>query len=71
MALDERVVIDQIRADAFGNISVRQRTDILRDGEVVSSSYHRHVVAPEDDLKGQDERVARIAKEARKGVSKP
>jgi len=27
----------------------------------LSSSYHRHVVAPGDDLSGQDERVSAVA----------
>lgn len=66
MALTERTIIDQISSDEFGNVNVRARTDILRDGAVVSFTYHRHVLGPDDDLKGQDERVQRIAKEARK-----
>ena len=68
MALSERSVIDQISADEHGNVSVRKRTDILRDGAVVSSTYHRHVIAPDDDLAGQDARVQAIAKTARKGA---
>jgi hypothetical protein len=68
MSLTERTIIDQISVDEFGNVSVRQRTDILRDGEVVSSTNHRHVIGPEDSLKDEDERVQRIAKEARKGT---
>lgn len=70
MALTERTIIDQISADEFGNVSVRQRTDILRDGEVVSFTYHRHVVGPDDPLKDQDDRVAAIARVARKGAKK-
>jgi hypothetical protein len=66
MALKERDVIDQISADEYGNVSVRTRTDILRDGEVVSYTYHRRVIGPNDDLKDVDPRVAAIAKAARK-----
>lgn len=66
MGLTEQTITDQISADEFGRVSVRQRTDILRDGQVISYSYHRHIVLPSDDLKKEDEKVAAIAKIARK-----
>jgi hypothetical protein len=68
MALTEQTIIDQISADEYGNVSVRARTDILRDGEVVSSTFHRHVVGAGDPLDDEDERVQAIAKVARKGA---
>jgi hypothetical protein len=30
---------------------------VLEDGEVLSSSYHRHVLKPGDDLSGEDPKV--------------
>jgi hypothetical protein len=65
MALKERTIIDQISVDEFDNVSVRTRTDILRGKEIVSSSYHRHVIDAGTSLEGQDERVIRIATAAR------
>ncbi len=68
MALNERTIIDQISADEYGNVNVRRRTDILKDGEVVASTVHRHVLGPNDPLDGEDKRVQEIAKVARKGA---
>lgn len=66
MSLTEETVVDQITADEYGNVSVRQAKRIVQDGEVIATTYHRHVVGPKDDLKGQDDRVQAIAKAARK-----
>jgi hypothetical protein len=65
MTLTKRKTIDQISADEYGNVSVRERTDIVEGGAVLSFSYHRHVVLPDDDLKNEDKRVQAIAKAAR------
>jgi hypothetical protein len=65
MTLSKHKTIDQITADEYGTVSVRERTDIVEDGAVLSSAYHRHVVAPGDDLKNEDKRVQAIAKAAR------
>lgn len=64
--LTERTEVDQITTDQYGNVMVRQRTDILRGKEVVHSSYHRLSYGPQDDLKGADKRVKAIAEIARK-----
>ena len=44
-----------------GSIQVRQATRILEDGEVLSTSYHRHVLSPGDDLTNEDPKVAAVA----------
>lgn len=44
-----------------GQLEVRKQTVILQDGnEVARSSFHRHVVAPGDDLDVEEERVKAI-----------
>lgn len=49
-------------AIATGHIEVRVDA-VIRDGAVEKSrTPHRHVLAPGEDLAGQDERVAAIAK---------
>jgi len=47
MALTEREVVANITVLADGQIQVRKDTIIERDGEFVSKSIHRHVVAPD------------------------
>lgn len=69
MAIIERSVIDQISADEFGNVSVRRRNEVVKNGQVLAFTYHRHVVGPGDDLAKEDERVQAIALAARKGAT--
>jgi hypothetical protein len=61
MTITEKSTIDQITVDATGNVSVRRCDQVLRGGEVIASTFHRHVLAPGDDLTGQDPRVAAVA----------
>jgi hypothetical protein len=41
-------------------VQVRTATRIVEDGNVISQSYHRHVVAPGQDYSGEDARVQAI-----------
>jgi hypothetical protein len=60
MALTERRVIDQITALEDGQIQVRTATVIERDGVEIGRTYHRHVVAPGDNLDNEDARVRSV-----------
>ena len=60
MPLTERKEISQRTVLVDGQIQVREDTVIERDGVEISRSYHRHVVAPGDDLTKEDASVARI-----------
>jgi hypothetical protein len=70
MALTERETVDLISEES-GTVFVRTRTDILKDGQVVGSSYHRRPITPDDDIKGEDKRVQAIAKAARADAKSP
>lgn len=59
--LEEISVIDQINVLEQGHIQVRRADRIFKDGIEISKSYHRHVLAPNDSLDGEDERVVAIA----------
>ncbi len=61
MALTKETVVDKIEVLEMGQVQVRTATRILEDGAVLSSSFHRHVLAPGDDLTEQDAKVAAIA----------
>ncbi len=62
MALLKKVeVTDKIEVLENGTIQVRCATRILEDGAVLSSSFHRHVLSPNDDLTDQDPKVVAIA----------
>ena len=53
-------VVDLIETLENGCVQVRTATRILDDGVAVSSSFHRHVVAPGDDYSQEDDRVKAI-----------
>jgi len=61
MSLTKEIVIDKIEVLESGSIQVRQATRVLEDGEVLSTSYHRHVVERGADLSAEDPKVAAIA----------
>ncbi len=61
MALTKETVVDKIEVLEKGQVQVRTATRVLEDGAVLSSSFHRHVLAPGDDLSEQDAKVAAIA----------
>ena len=61
MALTERTEVSRREVLADGQIQVRTDTVIERDGVEVSRSFHRHVVAPGDDVSGEDSSVQTVA----------
>jgi len=61
VALEEKTIVDKIEVLEAGAIQVRTANQILKDGEIVTSTYHRHVLIPGSDLTDQDPKVAAIA----------
>ena len=57
----EESVIDQINARDTGHIEIRTSNRVLKDGVVISTTYHRHVCDPDCDMTHEDPRVAAIA----------
>lgn len=60
MALEKIILVDQIEVVENGCVQVRTCTRILEDGTPISSTFHRHVVAPGDDYSQEDARVQAI-----------
>ena len=61
MALTEETVEDKIEiVGDFKMVQVRTATVIKRDGVEISRSFHRHVVAPGDDITGESTEVQAI-----------
>ncbi len=65
MALTEQTMNDKIEvlhlAAGYPVVQVRTATIIMRDGEEVSRSFHRHVLMPDADLSGEEAEVVAIA----------
>ena len=60
MALTKESVVDKIEVTEMGHVQVRTATRIVEDGNVISQSYHRHVVAPGQDYSNEDPKVQGI-----------
>ena len=61
MALTKETIVDKIEVLEKGQVQVRTATRVLEDGVALSSSFHRHVLVPGDDLSEQDAKVSAIA----------
>jgi hypothetical protein len=62
MALEKVQIVDRIEVLENGYVQVRTKTAIMEDGEQISGTFHRHVVAPGDDYSQEDDRVKAICK---------
>ena len=60
MALTKEAVVDKIEVTESGHVQVRTATRIVEDGNVISQSYHRHVVAPGDSYADEDPKVQAV-----------
>ena len=58
MALTKTETIDKYEiVGEFKHIQCRHATVISEDGTELSRSYHRHVIAPGDDVSGEPQEV--------------
>jgi hypothetical protein len=63
MALEEITLTDKIEVIQNGSLQIRHRHAIVDSdtGEEKAASFHRHVLAPTDDVSGECERVKAVA----------
>jgi len=61
MALIEKQIVDLVELVQTNHIQVRTANIIERDGIEVTRTFHRHVLAPGDDVTNQDPKVQAIA----------
>lgn len=60
MSLQKTTLVDLIEVIESGAVQVRTATRISEDGQILSSNFHRHIVAPGDDYSNEDPRVQAI-----------
>ena len=64
MAITKETIQDKIEVVGnFKHIQVRTATVIKEDGKEISRSYHRHVVAPNDDSTNESADVKAMVKQ--------
>ena len=61
MALTEKTIIDKIEIVENSSIQVRTATIIEKDGTELTRTFHRHVLAPGDNVSTEDLKVQAIA----------
>ena len=64
MTIEKTKTIDNISVVGdYKHIQVRERTDIVENGKVISSSYHRWVIAPNQDHSNESADVQAMCKQ--------
>ncbi len=61
MALIEKQLVDLVELVQSNHIQVRTANIIEKDGTEIARTFHRHVLAPGDDVTNQDPKVQAIA----------
>ena len=61
MALEKQIVVDKIEiVGDYKHVQVRTATRVLEDDVILSSSFHRHVIAPGQDYSAEDAQVQAV-----------
>ena len=62
MSLVEKQIIDKIEVvgDVHPMVQVRRADVIEKEGVEIARSFHRHVLAPGDDVSGEDPKVQAV-----------
>ncbi len=64
MTIKKTKTIDRIEVVGdYKRIQVRERTDIVEDGKVLSSTYHRWMIAPNQDHSQESADVQAMCKQ--------
>ena len=59
--LEKQTVTGQIEVGENGSLGIRSDTIILDNGVEISRNFHRKVLAPNDDVSGEDAKVQAVA----------
>jgi hypothetical protein len=58
--LEKVIIVDRIEVVENGSVQVRTKTAVMEDSVQISSTFHRHVVAPGNDYSSEDAKVQAI-----------
>lgn len=62
--MEKTEVVDQVTVNADGIVSARNVTSVTDSGAVISSSIHRYILKPGQDVSDQPEHVQAICNAA-------
>lgn len=60
MPLEKITAIDSIEVKENGCVQIRTAARIVEDGNILSQSFHRRVIAPGENYEGDDTRIKAI-----------
>jgi hypothetical protein len=60
MALEKIEIVDRVEILETGCVQVRTKTVILENGKEISSTFHRHIIAPGDNYTKETNRVKAV-----------
>lgn len=60
MALEKQTLVDLIEVVESGVVQVRTKTKIMEDGNELSSTFSRHIIAPGQDFSAESDRVRAV-----------
>lgn len=66
--LTEQTIIDKLEVLPDGNVQVREANQVIKDGAVIASQFHRRVISisdPDPDLSWMDEASRAVVEAAR------
>ena len=61
MALEKVITYDYEVRGEFKHINERAKTSVMEDGEELSYSYHRRVLAPDADVSSESDEIKGMA----------
>lgn len=62
--MEKTEVVDQVTVNADGIVSARKVTSVTDSGALISSSIHRYILTPGQDIGGQPDHVQAICNAA-------
>lgn len=60
MELVKQTLVDKIEVNLLGVVLVRTATQVVEDGDVIATTFHRHTIVPGQDYSLEDDRVQSI-----------
>ena len=61
MALEKKIILGSLSVNTNNSLGVQMDSVIEEDGKELSRSNHRKVLAPGDDVSGEDAKVQAVA----------
>lgn len=60
MELVKQTLVNKIEVNLLGVVLVRTATQVVEDGVVIATTFHRHTIVPGQDYSSEDNRVQSI-----------